>query len=72
MSSEIAFFRTLDNLEITEEEVVGLVTSQFSSAIGGLVLVGVMSMMVKEFYDMLAAKDKEQEEEVLNMVKDIW
>jgi len=43
------------------------------SAVRGMVIVGIMTMFVKGFYGILGPKKfAKQEEEVLEMVEEIW
>ena len=61
-----------DNV-VTPQEVTSIVSGTINSAIQGLVMVGMMSMVVKGFYGMLGPKKfAEQKEEILGMVGKIW
>ena len=61
------------DMEITGEEVTGMVEGVLEAGVRGMVLVGIMSMFVKGFYGILGPKKyAKQEKEVLEMVEKIW
>ena len=63
---------TSDNV-VTQQEVTSIVASTVNAAAIGIVAVGMMSMAVGVFYDILGTKKLAgQEGEVLGMVKKIW
>ncbi len=73
MVSVIGLIDAVSDSVITPQEVTGLVSGTVNSAIQGIVMVGIMSMVVKGFYGMLGPKKyAEQKEEVLEMVEEIW
>ena len=73
MVSVIGLIDAVSDSVITPQEVTGLVSDTVNSAIQGIVMVGIMSMVVKGFYGMLGPKKyAEQKEEVLEMVEEIW
>ncbi len=57
---------------VTQQEVSGLVSDTINSAVSGMVMVGMLSMVVKGFYEMLGPKKYVEQKEVLGMVKKIW
>jgi len=60
-------------MEITQQEVTGLMGDVVGAAVQGMVIIGIMTMFVKEFYDILGPKKfAKQEEEMLEMVEEIW
>ena len=73
MGWQTEILEAASDLEITQEEVTGMMEGVVSAAIQGMIMVGIMSMFVKMFYDILGPKKfAKQEEEVLEMVKEIW
>lgn len=73
MTWGIEFLEAASDLEITQQEVTGVMEGVVNAAIQGMVMVGIMSMFVKGFYGILGPKKfAKQEEEVLGMVEEIW
>jgi len=61
------------DLEITQEEVTTIMSGFVSNALRGLVVVGIMTIGVRGFYDVMGKKKLEkEEEEVLEMVEEIF
>jgi len=70
---EFEFLEDVSDLEITQPEVRSLMTDVFNAGITGMVAVGLMSMCVRGVYDIVGSKKlAEQEEEVLELVEEIW
>ena len=73
MGWPVALIEAAEDSEITQQEVTSMVTGVFKAGIEGMVMMGVMGMMVREFYGVLGEKKfAKQEKEVLEMVKEIW
>ncbi len=73
MGWQVDLLEAASDSVITPQEVTGLVSNTVNSAVQGMVMVGMMSMIVKGFYGMLGPKKYvEQKEEVLEMVEEIW
>ncbi len=73
MGWQLDLLEATSDLEITQEEVTGMVTGVIEAAVQGMIIVGMMTMLVKGFYGMLGPKKiAEQREEVLEMVEEIW
>ena len=58
---------------VTQEEVTTLMSDVVYAAVYGMIIVAMMTMMVKGFYEIESpGKHTKQEKEVLGMVEDIW
>lgn len=73
MGWQLGLLEATSDSVITPQEVTGLVTGTINSAVQGIMMVGIMSMIVKGFYGMLGPKKlAKQEGEVLELVETIW
>lgn len=73
MTWQIGLMEAIEDNEITQQEVTSLASGAINAAVNGMVIMAMMSMFVKMFYDILGPKKfAKQEEEVLGMVKEIW
>lgn len=73
MGWPVDLLEAAEDLEITQEEVTGLVSDVVYSAVRGMIVLGMMTMAIKGFYGILGPKKyAKQEEEVLEMVEEIW
>ncbi len=73
MGWQAELLEATSDLEITPQEVVGMAEGVIESAARGMIIVGMMTMFVKGFYDTLGLKKlAKQEEEVLEMVEEIF
>lgn len=72
MGWPVDLLEAASDMEITHEEVSGLMTGVFESAIQGMVALGIVTMFVRGFYDILGGKHAKKEKEVLEMAEEIW
>lgn len=73
MGWQTRLIEAAEDMEITQEEVTGLAEGMMGNAIRGMVIVGVMGMIVREFYGVLGPKKyAKQEAEILKIVEEIW
>ncbi len=73
MGWELGFLTAASDLEITHQEVTGMMTDMVNAVIQGMMMIAIMSMFVKQFYDILGPKKYAKErEEMLERVGDIW
>lgn len=73
MGWQLGLLGAASDLEITHQEVAGLMEGMVSSAVQAMVIVGIVSMFVRSFYGILGKKKlAEQEGEVLEIVERVW
>ena len=73
MGWQLDLLRASEDLEITQQEVTGLMEELVGSAVQAMVLLAIMTMFVKEFYGILGPKKfAKQEAEVLEIAGEIW
>ena len=70
---QLDLLEATSDMEVTQEEVTGMMSEAINATAQGMVLLGMMTMVVKGFYGMLGSKrHTKQREEVLGLVKEIW
>ncbi len=73
MGWQVGILEAASDSVITPQEITGLVSGTINSAVQGMMMIGMMTMVVKGFYGVLGPKKyAKQKEEVLEMVEDIW
>ena len=73
MNWQVNLLDAASDMQITQQEVTGIAEGVINAAIQGMIIVSMMSVFVKLFYDIIGKKKLiKQEEEVLGMVRKIW
>lgn len=73
MSWGTEILEAASDLDVTPEEVTTIMSDFVSSALRGFVVVGIMTIGVRGFYDVIGKKKLEkQEKEILEMIEEVW